>query len=370
MLLVPHPVWPDACSPKDAEATGPTVTMPISQSTIDQPIPEPSPAVVPDEVLFGYSEPMREVHRSAKSMANSGLPVLISGESGTGKGLLARWLHLNSPRRPEPFVPLNCAAVPQALMQTEFFGFERGAYTGATSSRAGWAEAAGNGTLFLDEIAELDFSSQGALLQLLQDGEFSRVGGREVRSARFALVSACKRDLELEVNAGRFREDLYYRISVLLIRLPPLRDRRCDIPLLVDHFLKIHQERYRSSVRLPSAQVMRLLMEYDWPGNIRELETSIKNYLILGSEESLRADLGRRGTGAAPGAPRSLRELTRNAASEFERRTILETLAATHWNRREAARALGISYRSLFYKMRAANIGSKRVAAGRPEEIQ
>ncbi len=340
---------------------------------IDQPLPEASPAIVPDEVLFGYSENMREIQRAARSMASAGLPVLISGESGTGKGLFARWLHNNSPRRQEPFVPLNCAAVPGSLMQTEFFGYERGAYTGATSSRPGWAEAAGSGTLFLDEITELDFASQGALLQLLQDGEFSRVGGREVRAARFALVSACKRELETEVQAGHFREDLYYRISVLLIRLPGLRDRRCDIPLLVDHFLKLHQERYRSTVRLPSASVMRLLIEYDWPGNIRELETCVKNYLILGSEESILADLGRRGgiaNGSTAGASRSLKELTRHAASEFERRTILEALSATHWNRREAARALGISYRSLFYKMRAANIGSKRGAAAHRENMQ
>ena len=275
-------------------------------------------------------------------------------------------------RRDKPFVKVNCAALPADLLESELFGFERGAFTGAVHAKPGKFEAADEGTIFLDEIGEMSATLQAKLLQVLQDGEFSRLGGLAEVHVDVRVVAATNCDLERAVASGAFREDLYFRINVVEIALPPLRERRDDIPLLAEHFLKTQQ----ATVRRPagpalsalSPQTLELFANYDWPGNVRELENIVKRVVVLGDEQAAHEVIERRQI-AVPARPQpevsaaavqaesasrltSLKDIGRTAAREAERVAILEMLERTRWNRKEAAEILGISYKALLYKIK------------------
>ena len=344
--------------------------------------------------LLGTSEKMREVRDLIARVADTDVTVLIRGESGTGKERVARAIHAASPRRPRTFVKVNCAALPSELLESELFGFERGAFTGAIQHKPGKFEFAHEGTMFLDEISEMHRPLQSKLLQVLQDGEFARLGGRQDVHVDVRILAATNRDLEVAVAEGQFREDLFFRLNVVCITLPPLRQRRDEIPILTDRFLAQYAEHYNKPPIALASDTLRLFAEYEWPGNVRELENLLKRAVILGSDESIRRDLGdtiagrRRlaspipalqatapppfmpagATGAAPaavapGAPPpapacsgSLKDIARHAAREAERELIHRTLQQTRWNRREAAEILGVSYKALLYKIKEAEL--------------
>src|SRR5713226_9787604 len=245
----------------------------------------------PVHIIFGSAAVMQTVRQKVEKVASSGVPILIQGESGTGKGLLARFIHKISVAPEAAFVKVNCAAIPGALLESELFGYEKGAFTGAYSSKAGRVELAHGGTLFLDGIDEIDMSLQAKLLQLLQDGQFSRIGGQEDMHVQLRVICATNRQLELEIANGRFRQDLFYRINVVSIELPPLRSRAEDIPDLVAYFLLAHKTRHNMQARPLSAAALNLLFKHSWPGNIRELENLIERYVILGSEDAISSEL-------------------------------------------------------------------------------
>jgi two-component system, NtrC family, response regulator AtoC len=332
--------------------------------------------------LVAQTAPMLEVQELIDRVSDTDVTVLIRGESGTGKELVARGIHAASPRRNCAFVKVNCAALPSELLESELFGFEQGAFTGAIQRRAGKFEFANHGTMFLDEIGELQPLLQAKLLQVLQDGEFARLGGREDVRVDVRTVAATNRNLEQAVADGLFREDLFFRLNVVCISLPPLRQRRDEIPTLTDRFLRQYCEHYNRPPLTFDAETMRLLAEHDWPGNVRELENLVKRMVILGGNGPIRRDLvealAHRGTtqgvprsapprAAAAAAPASttpsmpahpisgsLKDIARNAARGAERELILRTLQQTRWNRREAAELLGVSYKALLYKIKEA----------------
>src|SRR5882672_5780538 len=227
-------------------------------------------------MLFGLSERMVEVQDLIERVADTDVTVLIRGESGTGKELVARALYSSSPRRDKPFVKVNCAALPAELLESELFGFERGAFTGAIQHKPGKFEFANHGTMFLDEIGDMSFPLQAKLLQVLQDGEFSRLGGKSDVHVDVRVLTATNRDLEQAVLNGQFREDLFYRLNVVTITIPPLRDRREEIPTLADHFLKKYSVQYNKPTPSITPELSRLFMDFGWPGNVRQLENLIK----------------------------------------------------------------------------------------------
>ncbi len=320
----------------------------------------------PDAVIFGSSAAMQVVRDKVLKVAGTDVPVLITGESGTGKEVLAKVLHFQSPWSDGPFVKVSCPAIPSTLLESELFGYEKGAFTGAYGTKPGRVELANRGTLFMDEIGELDIGLQAKLLQLLQDGQFSRIGAQEDKRVEVRIVCATNRQLDKEIEAGAFRSDLFYRINVLDMHLPPLRERREDIPQLANYFLGVHSTAFQCAPRPISPRLMQLLQKYEWPGNIRQLENLVKRYVILGSEEAVMSDLVRSVTASVfePSLPAkgpiSLKKVTQQAVLEIEKRLILKTLQAHHWNRRRAAKALSISYRALLYKIRQADLPSAR----------
>ncbi len=325
----------------------------------------PVGVIPPPDVMFGSAGAMQEVRQKAEKVARTNLPLLIGGESGTGKEILAKLIHWWSPWHNGPFVKVNCPAIPATLIESELFGYERGAFTGAYAPKPGRVELAHRGTLFLDEIAELDPVLQAKLLQLLQDGQFCRVGAQEDKRVEVRIICATNRRLEEEIEAGNFRQDLFYRINVVSIQLPPLRERLEDIPRLVNYFLELYTEQYGCQVRPLSSQLMQLLQTYAWPGNVRQLENLIKRYVILGSEAAISSDLVSRsqtnfGTDIPIDGSLSLKKITRQAVNELERKLILKALHENHWNRKLAARSLKISYRALLYKIREAGLPPKR----------
>ena len=226
---------------------------------------------------------MYEIFHILDQVTDSDVPVLIQGESGTGKELIARALHFNSKRKDHPFVSENCSAIPETLLESEFFGYEKGAFTGADQDKPGLFEIANGGTLFLDEISEMNLDMQAKLLRVLQEGEIRRVGGKKTIRVDVRLISACNRDLAEEVRKKRFRSDLFYRINVITIELPPLRERKEDIPLLVEHFLQRGAKKIGRKKRI-SPRALEYLMEYDWPGNVRELENEIERAMVLAED--------------------------------------------------------------------------------------
>ena len=331
----------------------------------------------PGQVVYGSSPQMQAIRHKVDSVAGANVPVLIQGESGTGKEIIAKLIHRQSPWRFGPFVKVNCPAIPGTLLESELFGYEKGAFTGAYGSKPGRVELAHRGTLFLDEIGELDPGLQAKLLQLLQDGQFCRIGAQEDKRVEVRVVCATNRRLDQEVEAGTFRQDLYYRINVLNMELPPLRERRVDLPALVDYLLQVFSEKYECKVPPLSRHTLRLMESYEWPGNIRELENLIKRYIILGSEEVIVSELVGQGRGnlagqahgnfepeiAADGSV-SLKEIRQRAIQELERKVILKALLAHHWNRKQTAHALKISYRALLYKIRDAGWFPSRSPSG------
>jgi len=323
----------------------------------------------PDEILFGGSQGMRAIRQSLARMAGTNVSILLQGQSGTGKEVLARYIHEQSPAGTGAFVKVNCPAIPGTLFESELFGYQRGAFTGAYTSKPGRVEMAHGGTLFLDEIAELEPGMQAKLLQVLQDGQFSRIGGQEERQVNVRVICATNRRLEQEIRAGNFRQDLFFRINVVSVELPALKDRREDIPVLVEYLLDRYTRMFRRSASYPSSRLMKLFHEHHWPGNIRELENLVKRYVILGSEDAIckAIQIGEASDDpeiGIPNGPVSLKELTRQAVRQVEKRVILGALEANHWNRRVVSRALGISYAALLYKMREAGVPPRQARKG------
>jgi two-component system, NtrC family, response regulator AtoC len=327
----------------------------------------------PDQIIFGHSEAMQAVRSRLGKVAAANVPVLITGESGTGKDIIARLIHGLSPWKSGPYVKVNCPAIPGTLLESELFGYEKGAFTGAFGSKPGRVELAHRGTLFLDEISELDPSLQSKLLQLLQDGQFCRIGAQEDKKVEVRVVCATNRRLESEIESGAFRQDLYYRINVVNLHMPALRERRGDIEDLCTYFLEYYNRKFNCRARPLSNEVLAVLQKYHWPGNIRELENLIKRYVILGHEEVITNDLVARepdffNPEISLDGPISLKKLTRQCVRELERKVILKVLQQHHWNRKQSARALGISYRALLYKIRDAGLPSNRALRLRQAE--
>jgi len=330
--------------------------------------------IPPEAVVFGRCESMQALRERMDKVASANVPVLIQGESGTGKDIIARMIHGLSPWRTGPYVKVNCPAIPGTLLESELFGYEKGAFTGAYGAKPGRVELAHRGTLFLDEISELDLGLQSKLLQLLQDGQFCRIGAQEDKKVEVRVVCATNRQLEQEIETGTFRQDLFYRINVVNLQLPPLRERRSDIPELVTYFLEFYNRKYNCRASALSAELMSGLQKYHWPGNIRELENLVKRYVILGNEEVISSDLVTReqeyfNPDINLDGPISLKKLTRQATRELERKVILKVLQAHHWNRKQAARALSISYRALLYKIRDAGLPANRSVRRRSDPV-
>jgi two-component system, NtrC family, response regulator AtoC len=321
--------------------------------------------IPPASVIFGRSATMQAIRQKIDKVAASGVPILIQGDSGTGKGLMARFIHDFSATPETPFIKVNCAAIPGALLESELFGYEKGSFTGAHAVKPGRVELANGGTLFLDGIDEIDMSLQAKLLQLLQDGQFSRIGGQEDRHVQLRVICATNRRLEHEIAQGRFRQDLFYRINVVSILLPSLRARSEDILDLAAYFLEMHRTRHNIQAKPLSQAALLLLGRHPWPGNIRELENLIERYVILGSEEAVSSELlSWEQTHATLETPVDgqihLKKVTRQAVHDLERKIILSVLEANRWNRKRTASALKISYRALLYKIRRAGLPPKR----------
>ena len=307
--------------------------------------------------LLDGSPPMRAIQTIVENVADTDATVLIRGESGVGKDLVARALHAASARRGGPFVKVNCAAIPPGLLESELFGHEKGAFTGAHRRKPGQFEYANKGTIYLDEIAELPQALQAKLLHVLQDFRFARVGGHAVIDVDARVIAATNRDLEHAMTRGEFREDLYYRLNVVEIRIPPLRERREEIPLLVASFLARFNAQYGRTKRL-SPETLTRLMEHAWSGNVRELENVIRRMVVLTDGEQAFETLvarGRNGHAAAarpaPLVTESLRDIARRGAREAERKALEAVLERVHWNRAEASRLLKVSYKTLLNKI-------------------
>ncbi|MHB8303936.1 MAG: sigma-54 interaction domain-containing protein [Acidobacteriaceae bacterium] len=312
-------------------------------------------------MLLGNSPAMASVRLQVKQAAAASMPVLITGESGTGKNIVAQALHSHSERCVRPLVHVNCPSLPHGLIESELFGYEQGAFTGAHQTRAGKVEQAQQGTLFLDEIGDLEVSVQAKLLQLLQDFRVTRLGGSEEHSVDVWLICATHLNLKAEMEAGRFRPDLFYRINVVSIEMPALRDHRADVPMLLQHFLRQYEANLERGLAPLSASVVRLLEGYHWPGNVRELENLVKRYAVLGTEQAIVEALSDGGTAAEnssflPDGSLPLRIQTQRAVRVLERQIILRSLNEHRWNRRKTAQALDISYRALLYKIKDAGL--------------
>jgi two-component system, NtrC family, response regulator HydG len=306
--------------------------------------------------IIGRSEAMQAVFRTSRQVAPTDVTVLITGESGTGKELVARALHQNSRRRNAPFVALNCAALPESLLESELFGHERGSFTGATARKLGHIEYAQGGTLFLDEVGDMPVSTQVKLLRVLEQREITRVGSSVVVPVDIRVIAATNQSLQELVAQRRFREDLYFRLKVVSIELPPLRQRTSDIPLLVEAFVKELSERHGMAVRGVSPEVLRVLQAEPWPGNVRELRNAVENMVVTGTHEilqlsdlppSLRAEGGAPAPSAAPTA-----SLAGRTAADVEREHIRATLEHVQGNRARAARMMGIGERTLYRKLK------------------
>ena len=327
--------------------------------------------------LLGDNPKMTEVREIIEQVADTDITVLVRGESGTGKEIVARGLYQLSGRSGRTFVKVNCAALPSELLESELFGFEKGAFTGAQKRKLGKFEYANHGTIFLDEISEMHPALQAKLLQVLQDGEFSRLGGESDVHVDARIIAATNRNLEQAVKEGSFREDLYYRLNVMTIHIPPLRDRIETIPLLVDTFLRKYNQQYNKSQPRLSDEILDLMMGYHWPGNVRELENMMKRLVVLGNENVVTQELADRaapeeepegdsldlasvGTNFSNGQSLDLKAISKRAAQIAEKRVIERVLHQTRWNRKEAAERLQISYKALLYKMKENGLSESR----------
>jgi two-component system response regulator AtoC len=317
--------------------------------------------ITEDLSFLAASPQMVKIRQQILQIAPVDVPVFVHGESGVGKEVVARMIHMRSQRATQAFVKVNCAALPSELLESELFGYEQGAFTGAMRAKPGKFEMANKGTIFLDEIAEMSPHLQAKMLHVLQDHQFSRLGGRHMVHTDVRVLAATNVNVREAIQSGRFREDLYYRLNVFSIQVPPLRERAREIPLLFRHFLEKYTEKYQRQPLDPSEHLLEAAMKYNWPGNLRELENFVKRYVILqDDEESLRellemAAAGQRNASRDEnGAPREqgLKALVRGLKEEAEMEAIADALEKANWSRKEAARMLGISYKALLYKMR------------------
>ena len=317
--------------------------------------------------IIGKSKPMKEIFKVVKQIADSKSTALIMGESGTGKELISRAIHYNSNRKSYPFVTINCAAIPETLIESELFGHEKGAFTNAIERKLGRFEVAHQGTLFLDEIGELSLATQAKILRFLEEREFNRVGGSKTIKVDVRLITATNKDLDQLIKKGVFREDLYYRINVVPIIIPPLRERKEDIPLLVEHFINRFGVENNKSVKGITKEAIDLMMQYEWPGNIRELENLIERVIALTSNEYIQINELPISFKNVPKI-NELRDSILNrkvsfleAEEEFEKEIILDALRKTNYIQSRAAEILGISRRILKYKMDKLGINHGKV---------
>jgi two-component system, NtrC family, response regulator AtoC len=332
-------------------------------------------AAPPDHVLFGTSIVMNELRKHAHKICTTNVPILLTGGGGTGKEAIARWIHANSEFSRGQFIKVNCAAIPSMLLESELFGYEKGAFTGANYSKPGRVEFADQGTLFLDEIADLGLDLQSKLLHFLQDGTFYRIGDNFERKIDARLLCATNKDLEEEAAAGRFREDLFYRIHVFRLKLPLLRERREDIPMLAEYFRQRYQRQFDLKADPFAPEMLDYLQSLAWPGNIRELSNVVARYVLIGPEATVYPENTAQKSkpahdSGADGLPVPLKQKARDAIREMEQKVILETLRANRWNRRKTAQELKISYRALIYKIRDAGLVSKRASTRNLENHQ
>ena len=350
---------------------------PIAHAEIDRVLAEvvaPPPgadatgrATIGQEIDLWRSAKMREVRQIVNEAAAVDVTVLVTGETGTGKDVVARAIHYLSTRRTGPFVKVNCAAVPHDLLETELFGHERGAFTGAHKTKVGKFEAAHAGTIFLDEIGDLHPALQAKLLHVLQDGDFARVGGKSTVRVDVRVIAATNQDLERAVFERRFREDLYYRLNVIQISVPPLRERAEEIPSFIDYFVRRYSKLFRREGFALTRETMDRLLQHRYRGNVRELENLIKRLIVLGDPTLARVGLPARdpaeapAPAAPPGLEAPLRDIVRRASRAAERDAIRKVLDQTGWSRVRAAKALQISYRALLYKMK--DVGLREEAA-------
>jgi DNA-binding NtrC family response regulator len=314
-----------------------------------------------DDVFFVAASPnMRKLRSQAALVANVDIPVLMLGESGTGKEVMARLIHKLSPRAHRTFLKVNCAAVPGDLLESELFGYEPGAFTGATHAKPGKFELSNKGTILLDEIGEMPPGLQAKLLHVLQDQQFSRLGGRTVIKVDVRILAATNINIPEALASKRLREDLYYRLNAFTLQIPPLRERKEEIPILLRHFMTHMSEQYARPPLPLSPQLMQACLEYSWPGNLRELNNFVKRFLVLGDESLAIKELqvehagGRahsEGDSRAEGSG-GLKSVARNAKDEAEAEAIARALEETNWNRKQAAAQLQISYKALLYKIR------------------
>jgi len=326
---------------------------------------------VGEDVFFIAASPaMRKIRSQAALVANVDIPVLLLGESGTGKEVLARLVHKLSPRAHRTFLKVNCAAVPADLLESELFGYEQGAFTGATHAKPGKFEICNKGTILLDEIGEMPPQLQAKLLHVLQDGQFSRLGSRSVVKSDVRILAATNIDIPEALATKRLREDLYYRLNAFTLHLPPLRERKEEIPILLKQFMSRMAERYARPPLPLSPSLLQACQDHPWPGNLRELNNFLKRYLILGDENLAVSELQPRndGTGGASGEASSktangaggLKSLARNAKDGAEAEAITRALEQTNWNRKQAATILQISYKALLYKIRQYGIAETK----------
>jgi len=351
-------------------------------------------------VLLGNHPSIEKIRELITVVSDTALNVLITGETGTGKEVVARLLHYASPRRNRKFVKVNCAALPLTLLESELFGYEKGAFTGADRFKPGKFEIASGGLIFLDEIGDMPLSLQAKLLQVLQSGEFTRLGGTREVKVNAWVVAATNHDLDKDMQKGNFREDLFYRLNIIRIDIPPLRERKEDIGLLTDYFIQKHRRELNIKERFKvDGELSRLFMDYHWPGNVRELSSILLRLLVGEDEESIKREMLR--NMKAEGyelpevspkvpdeivspptdedeihseGPLSLKELKDKATRSIEKRVILYALEASNWNKRKASRMLKISYKALFYKMKDLGIEQKmpnsKIPMSNAEEVR
>ncbi len=318
------------------------------------------------QIIFSNSTKMNKIKVIVDEIAKTDITVLIKGESGTGKELMAQAIHLNSQRKDKPFVKVNCAAIPKGLLESELFGFEKGAFTGAYIKKPGKFELADGGTILMNDIGEMDISIQAKLLQVLQDGMFSRLGGEGDVTVNTRVIATTRDHLEKTMLEGHFREDLFFRINVINITVPPLRERKEQILPLSQYYFDFYKKKYERDVPSFSPIMISTLKEYSWPGNIRELENTIKRIVIFGEGETVLKNIsGKRLDGEtdpesaeklSSGLPEkkkffNLKDVGRRAAEVAEKEVIQSTLQKTHWNRKRAAKLLHVSYKALLYKI-------------------
>src|SRR5260221_2075589 len=325
--------------------------------------------VTEDLSFLAASPQMVRIRQQILQIAPVDVPVFICGESGVGKEVVSRMIHLRSKRRNQPFVKVNCAALPGELLEAELFGLEQGAFTGAVRANLGKFELANKGTIFLDEIAEMSTHLQAKLLHVLQDHQYSRLGGRHMIDTDVRVLAATNVDVQEAMKTGRFREDLYYRLNVLSILVPPLRERTAEIPLLFRHFLEKYSEKFGKPLHGPSKHLLDAALNYPWPGNLRELANFVKRYVIFEDDEGSLRGLVESSSARQRMSPRQetvlpreqgLKALVRGLKDGAEMEAIADALEKTRWCRKDAAKMLGISYKALLYKMRQFNLDTPR----------